>query len=182
MCEHWGEEHHRQRYGYSQVGAVVGATYPSRQLSRKMRRLRTPSSWCRATARRAAARRMWPARFDKNGLGAIVNSSRAILTALAKEGCDRVRTLRRRRAARPMEATSVRRDDNLHVGVQQNIECERSAQEAWRLIADTQNAKRHGFCWQDGTVYEGLCAWAQRGTSDWRSGLYHRRWPVTRRR
>ncbi len=66
--------------GYGIVGAVVGATYPN-QLAEL--RARMPSAWILVpgfgaqggTARDAAGA------FDKNGMGAIVNSSRAILFA-----------------------------------------------------------------------------------------------------
>ena len=61
MCEQWGEKT-QNSYGYSRVGAVVGATYPQ-QLSEMRQKM--PSSWCRATARRAAAQTMSPVRLTK---------------------------------------------------------------------------------------------------------------------
>ena len=64
MCETWGKEL-PGKYGYSGVGAVVGATYG---------------------AQGGAADDVAPA-FDKNGLGAIVNSSRGIMCAWQKENC-----------------------------------------------------------------------------------------------
>jgi orotidine-5'-phosphate decarboxylase len=66
--------------GYGFVGAVVGATYP-RQLDELRRRM--PSAWILVPgfgAQGGTARDVAPA-LDGQGLGAIVNSSRAILGA-----------------------------------------------------------------------------------------------------
>ena len=57
MCEAWGAESMGQ-YGYSAVGAVVGATYPA-QLAELRKKPPTPSSWCLGTAPRAELRPMW---------------------------------------------------------------------------------------------------------------------------
>ena len=46
---------------------------------------RTPSSWCPATEPRAAAADDVIGAFDEKGLGAIINSSRAVLTAWKKQ-------------------------------------------------------------------------------------------------
>lgn len=86
MCEHWGEDL-PGKYGYSGVGAVVGATYPE-QL--KELRAKMPHTFFLVPgygAQGGAAKDVSYA-FDKNGLGAIVNSSRGIMCAYKKEGCD----------------------------------------------------------------------------------------------
>lgn len=85
MCEEWGKDL-RGRYGYSLVGAVVGATYP--QQLEELRRL-LPHTFFLVPgygAQGGSAQDIKQA-FDKNGLGAIINSSRAVLTAWKKEGC-----------------------------------------------------------------------------------------------
>lgn len=86
MCESWGEEL-PGKYGYSGVGAVVGATYPA-QLEEL--RAAMPHTFFLVPgygAQGGAADDVAPA-FDKRGLGAIVNSSRGIMCAWQKEGCD----------------------------------------------------------------------------------------------
>ena len=85
MCEQWGTELPGQ-YGYSGVGAVVGATYPE-QLAALRQRL--PHTWFLVPgygAQGGGARDVAGA-FDANGLGAVINSSRGILCAWKKEGC-----------------------------------------------------------------------------------------------
>ena len=85
FVEKWGEDN-RGKYGYSAVGAVVGATYP--------RQLEQMRSECPHTmflvpgygAQGGGAKDIIPA-FDKDGRGAIINSSRAIMCAYKKEGC-----------------------------------------------------------------------------------------------
>lgn len=86
MCEGWGEKLPGQ-YGYSGVGAVVGATYPA-----QLEELRAvmPHTFFLVPgygAQGGAADDVAPG-FDKNGLGAIVNSSRGIMCAWQKEGVD----------------------------------------------------------------------------------------------
>ena len=86
MCESWGQEL-PGKYGYSGVGAVVGATYPA-QLEEL--RAAMPNTFFLVPgygAQGGAADDVAPA-FDKRGLGAIVNSSRGIMCAWQKEGCD----------------------------------------------------------------------------------------------
>ena len=86
FCEQWGESV-MGRYGYSGVGAVVGATYPA-QLGEM--REKAPHTFFLVPgygAQGGGADDVAPA-FDKNGLGAIINSSRGILCAWQKEKCD----------------------------------------------------------------------------------------------
>lgn len=86
FCEAWGEAVMGQ-YGYSGVGAVVGATYPA-QLGEM--REKAPHTFFLVPgygAQGGGADDVAPA-FDKNGLGAIINSSRGILCAWQKESCD----------------------------------------------------------------------------------------------
>lgn len=86
MCESWGEQL-PGKYGYSGVGAVVGATYPA-QLEELRKAM--PHTFFLVPgygAQGGAADDVAPA-FDKRGLGAIVNSSRGIMCAWQKEGCD----------------------------------------------------------------------------------------------
>ena len=86
MCEKWGEQLMGE-YGYSGVGAVVGATYPE-QLGELRKAL--PHTFFLVPgygAQGGGAKDVAPA-FDENGLGAIINSSRGIMCAWKKEGCD----------------------------------------------------------------------------------------------
>lgn len=86
FCETWGEAV-MGKYGYSGVGAVVGATYPA-QLGEM--REKAPHTFFLVPgygAQGGGADDVAPA-FDKNGLGAIINSSRGILCAWQKENCD----------------------------------------------------------------------------------------------
>lgn len=86
MCESWGESLKGQ-YGYSGVGAVVGATYPEmlKELRAKMPHtfFLVPGYGAQGGGAEGVAKA-----FDKNGRGAIVNSSRAVMCAYKKEGCD----------------------------------------------------------------------------------------------
>lgn len=86
MCEDWGVSS-IGRYGYSAVGAVVGATYPE-QIT-KMRQ-NCPHTFFLIPgygAQGGTAADLKNA-FDKNGIGGIVNSSRAIMCAYKKDGAD----------------------------------------------------------------------------------------------
>ena len=84
MCEAWGAEHMGQ-YGYSAVGAVVGATYPEqlRELRKKMPHtfFLVPGYGAQGGGADDAA----PG-FDHKGLGALINSSRGIMCAWQKHG------------------------------------------------------------------------------------------------
>ena len=81
-CEEWGKSL-PGKYGYSAVGAVVGATYPA-QLGELREAM--PSTFFLVPgygAQGGGAKDVAPG-FDRNGLGAIVNASRSILCAWKK--------------------------------------------------------------------------------------------------
>lgn len=87
MCEKWGSNV-MGKYGYSGVGAVVGATYPEQLLEMRNSLPHTfflvPGYGAQGGGAQGVAKA-----FDKNGLGAIVNSSRGIICAYKKEeNCD----------------------------------------------------------------------------------------------
>lgn len=84
LCTQWGEGT-KGSLGYNAVGAVVGATYPE-QL--KQLRSTLPDTFFLVPgygAQGGSAKDVAVA-FDQNGLGAIINSSRAILCAWQKGG------------------------------------------------------------------------------------------------
>lgn len=85
FCEEWGAET-RGKYGYSAVGAVVGATYPAQLQELREKAPHTFFLVPGYGAQGGGADDAAPA-FDKNGLGAIINSSRAVLCAWQKENC-----------------------------------------------------------------------------------------------
>ena len=86
LCEKWGEAL-PGKHLYSGVGAVVGATYPG-----QLRELRAalPHTFFLGPGYGAQGGGAADVAggFDANGLGAVVNSSRAIMCAYKKEGCD----------------------------------------------------------------------------------------------
>lgn len=86
MCEQWGEKT-QNSYGYSRVGAVVGATYPQ-QLSEMRQKMPHTFFLVPGYGAQGGGANDVAGAFDQNGLGAIVNSSRAILTAWKKAGTD----------------------------------------------------------------------------------------------
>lgn len=86
MCEKWGSEQIGE-YGYSSVGAVVGATYPE-QLTELRKRLPHTLFLVPGYGAQGGGAEGLKGAFDKNGFGAIVNSSRAVMCAYKKEGCD----------------------------------------------------------------------------------------------
>ncbi len=86
MCEKWGEEL-PGAYGYSGVGAVVGATYPE-QIKRLREILPHTFFLIPGYGAQGATAADIAAAFDKNGLGGIVNSSRGIMCAYQKQKCD----------------------------------------------------------------------------------------------
>lgn len=87
MCEKWGGEV-MGKYGYSGVGAVVGATYPEQLAEMRAALPHTfflvPGYGAQGGGAEGVAKG-----FDGNGLGAIVNSSRGVMCAYKKEeNCD----------------------------------------------------------------------------------------------
>ncbi len=84
MCEAWGSELMGE-YGYSAVGAVVGATYPQQLLEMRAKAEHTFFLVPGYGAQGGGAEDVKNA-FDKNGLGAVINSSRGIMCAWKKQG------------------------------------------------------------------------------------------------
>lgn len=84
LVDKWGSDNVGE-YGYSAVGAVVGATYPEQAkiLREKMKHtyFLVPGYGAQGAGAADVA-----VSFDKEGLGAIVNSSRAIMCAYKKTG------------------------------------------------------------------------------------------------
>lgn len=83
MCQQWGQAL-PGKYGYSGVGAVVGATYPE-QLGMLRKELPDTFFLVPGYGAQGGGAQDVAGAFDANGLGAIVNSSRAIMTAYKKE-------------------------------------------------------------------------------------------------
>ena len=83
MCEKWGEDQ-RGMYGYSSVGGVVGATYPE-QLTELRKRLPHTMFLVPGYGAQGGGAKGIAGAFDDKGLGAIVNSSRAVMCAYTKE-------------------------------------------------------------------------------------------------
>lgn len=79
LTEKWGEDF-RGKYGYSSVGAVVGATHPSQ--AENLRKL-MPHTFFLVPGYGAQGGKAEDLAvcFDENGLGAIINSSRGIIAA-----------------------------------------------------------------------------------------------------
>ena len=86
MCESWGAET-TNHYGYSAVGAVVGATYPE-QLSEMRGKMPHTFFLVPGYGAQGGGANDVKGAFDENGLGAVINSSRGILTAWKKAGTD----------------------------------------------------------------------------------------------
>lgn len=86
LCEKWGADQ-IGAFGYSAVGAVVGATYPE-QLRELRARLPHTFFLVPGYGAQGGGAEGVAGAFDENGLGGIVNSSRAIMCAYQKEGCD----------------------------------------------------------------------------------------------
>lgn len=86
LCEQWGADT-IGKYGYSAVGAVVGATYPE-MLTELRKRLPHTMFLVPGYGAQGGGAEGLKGSFDENGLGAIVNSSRAVMCAYKKEGCD----------------------------------------------------------------------------------------------
>lgn len=85
MCQKWGESL-PGKYGYSGVGAVVGATYPA-QLGELRKALPNTFFLVPGYGAQGGGAKDVASGFDENGLGAIVNSSRGIMCAWQKENC-----------------------------------------------------------------------------------------------
>jgi orotidine-5'-phosphate decarboxylase len=83
LCEEWGKEL-MGNYGYSGVGAVVGATYPE-QLTELRKALPHTFFLVPGYGAQGGTADDIAGAFDENGLGAIVNSSRGIMCAWQKE-------------------------------------------------------------------------------------------------
>lgn len=102
MCTQWGEEL-PGKYGYTGVGAVVGATYP-RQLTELRKAYPDVFFLVPGYGAQGGGAADIAGAFDENGLGGIVNSSRAILCAWQKEGCnEREYAMAARREAERMQ-------------------------------------------------------------------------------
>ncbi len=86
LVSKWGEST-IGKYGYSSVGAVVGATYPKqlKQLREKMKHTIFLVPGYGAQGGDASDVKY---AFDKNGNGALINSSRGIMCAWKKRGYD----------------------------------------------------------------------------------------------
>lgn len=83
MCEAWGKDT-IGKYGYSAVGAVVGATYP-KQLEELREKMPHTMFLVPGYGAQGGGAHDVSYAFDKNGLGAIVNSSRGIMCAYQKD-------------------------------------------------------------------------------------------------
>jgi orotidine 5''-phosphate decarboxylase, subfamily 2 len=86
MCDEWGEKLPGD-YGFTGVGAVVGATYPE-QLAELRREHPSIFFLVPGYGAQGGGAQGLVGAFNKEGLGAVVNSSRAIMCAYKKEGCD----------------------------------------------------------------------------------------------
>jgi orotidine-5'-phosphate decarboxylase len=85
LCEKLGADN-IGKFGYSAVGAVVGATYPE-QLAVLRKKLPHTFFLVPGYGAQGGGATGLKGGFDENGGGVIVNSSRAIMTAWQKEGC-----------------------------------------------------------------------------------------------
>lgn len=86
LCEKWGAEL-PGKYGYSGVGAVVGATYPD-QLTELRNALPHTFFLVPGYGAQGGSAANLAGAFDENGIGAVVNASRSIMCAYKKDGCD----------------------------------------------------------------------------------------------
>ena len=86
MCDEWGEKLPGD-YGFTGVGAVVGATYPE-QLAELRREHPSIFFLVPGYGAQGGGAQGLVGDFNKEGHGAVVNSSRAIMCAYKKEGCD----------------------------------------------------------------------------------------------
>jgi len=86
LCAEWGERV-MGKYGYSGVGAVVGATYP-KQIAEMRQKLLNTFFLIPGYGAQGGKGDDLKAAFDSRGLGGIVNSSRAVMCAYKQEKCD----------------------------------------------------------------------------------------------
>ncbi len=86
MCDEWGKEL-PGKFGFTGVGAVVGATYPD-QLTELRREHPSIFFLVPGYGAQGGGAQGLVGAFNKDGIGAVVNSSRAIMCAYKKEGCD----------------------------------------------------------------------------------------------
>ena len=86
MCVAWCEEL-PGKHGYSGVGAVVGATYPE-ELTELRKKYPSVLFLVPGYGAQGGGAKDIAGAFDENGLGAIVNSSRALMCAYKTEKCD----------------------------------------------------------------------------------------------
>lgn len=110
MCEKWGEMLPIGKYGYSAVGAVVGATYPA-QLDELRKTLTKTFFLVPGYGAQGGGAADVVGAFDENGLGAIINSSRAVMYAYKKAGMDE----RDYAVAARNEAIRMRDDITTHI-------------------------------------------------------------------
>ncbi|MDR0405952.1 MAG: orotidine-5'-phosphate decarboxylase [Clostridiales bacterium] len=73
------------RYGYSEVGAVVGATYPA-QLAELRKEMPETYFLVPGYGAQGGGAKDVAAAFREDGLGAVINASRSIMCAYKKEG------------------------------------------------------------------------------------------------
>jgi orotidine-5'-phosphate decarboxylase len=85
LCENWGKAL-PGKYGYSGVGAVVGATYPQ-QLAGLRKKLPHTFFLVPGYGAQGGGAADVAGGFDQNGFGAVINASRSIMYAYKKEGC-----------------------------------------------------------------------------------------------
>ena len=110
ICEKWGEKLPIGKYGYSAVGAVVGATYPA-QLDELRKTLTKTFFLVPGYGAQGGGAADVVGAFDKNGLGAIINSSRGVMYAYKKAGMDE----RDYAVAARNEAIRMRDDITAHI-------------------------------------------------------------------
>ncbi|OQB14052.1 MAG: orotidine 5'-phosphate decarboxylase [Firmicutes bacterium ADurb.Bin193] len=85
LVKKWGEAH-IGKHGYSNVGAVVGATYPE-ELTLLRKSMPKTYFLVPGYGAQGAKAADIAAAFNGDGLGAVINASRSIMCAYKKEGC-----------------------------------------------------------------------------------------------
>ena len=86
MCDEWGKEL-PGKFGFTGVGAVVGATYPD-QLTELRREHPSIFFLVPGYGAQGGGAQGLTGAFNQDGIGAVLNSSRAIMCAYKKESCD----------------------------------------------------------------------------------------------